>query len=242
MREQGSSSHHFDGAQFTSTTSSPATTPPVTTTPQNQSFSRNKRKHTVVFKYCEEMNELNEAANNRPRSALIHSIQQENRHIRQLQQENKELRLALEEHQNVMELIMSKYRQQVAKLVTVNSKQTQPNTQEQAKLAAQIERISEMVAVMRKAASLGDDESQQQQRLITALATENKGLREMLNIASRSGSILPAACSVDAGTQTEQDSTKVEEQSQPIEQDGVNPKNLPKEENKSLESHETTVS
>lgn len=31
-----------------------------------------------------------------------------------------------------------------------------------------------MVAVMRKAASLGDDECQQQQRLISALATENK--------------------------------------------------------------------
>ncbi|XP_068227576.1 FGFR1 oncogene partner 2 homolog isoform X3 [Palaemon carinicauda] len=86
--------------------------------------------------YCEEMNELNEAANNRPRSALIHSIQQENRHIRQLQQENKELRVALEEHQNVMELIMSKYRQQVAKLVSVNSKQSQPNTQDQAKVSS----------------------------------------------------------------------------------------------------------
>ncbi|XP_042872320.1 FGFR1 oncogene partner 2 homolog isoform X3 [Penaeus japonicus] len=160
--------------------------------------------------YCEEMNELNEAANNRPRSALIHSIQQENRHIRQLQQENKELRLALEEHQNVMELIMSKYRQQVAKLVSVNKKQMQPNTQDQAKLAAQIERVSEMVAVMRKAASLGDDECQQQQRLISALATENKGLREMLSIANRSGSIPPASTAVDAETQTEYEVMKAE--------------------------------
>ena len=49
-------------------------------------------------------------------------------------QENKELRLALEEHQNVMELIMSKYRQQVAQLVTVNSQPSQPSTQEQAKV------------------------------------------------------------------------------------------------------------
>ncbi|KAK4302604.1 hypothetical protein Pmani_025319 [Petrolisthes manimaculis] len=160
--------------------------------------------------YCEEMNVLNEAANNRPRSALIHSIQQENRHIRQLQQENKELRLALEEHQNVMELIMSKYRQQVAKLVTVNAKQTQPSSQDQAMLSAKIERISEMLAVMRRAATLSDDESQQQQRLITALATENKGLREMLNIASRCGSLTGSSSSVggvgvDAGTQTEVD-------------------------------------
>ena len=44
-------------------------------------------------------------------------IQQENRHIRQLQHENKELRAALEEHQNVLELIMSKYRQHMSCLL-----------------------------------------------------------------------------------------------------------------------------
>ena len=44
-------------------------------------------------------------------------IQQENRHIRQLQHENKELRAALEEHQNVLELIMSKYREHMSCLV-----------------------------------------------------------------------------------------------------------------------------
>lgn len=193
------------GPHAPSSSTSASAMPAVSASPQLHRLPRSKRKHTVVFKYCEEMNELNEAANNRPRSALIHSIQQENRHIRQLQQENKELRLALEEHQNVMELIMSKYRQQVAKLVSVNSKPSQPNTQEQAKLAAQIERVSEMVAVMRKAAALGDDETQQQQRVIAALATENKGLKEMLSIASRSGSILPSSSVTDAETQTDQD-------------------------------------
>ncbi|XP_047494899.1 FGFR1 oncogene partner 2 homolog isoform X2 [Penaeus chinensis] len=196
--------------------------------------------------YCEEMNELNEAANNRPRSALIHSIQQENRHIRQLQQENKELRLALEEHQNVMELIMSKYRQQVAKLVSVNKKQMQPNTQDQAKLAAQIERVSEMVAVMRKAASLGDDECQQQQRLISALATENKGLREMLSIANRSGSIQPATTAVDAETQTDHDLLKVEEDREeedetPTQADSSN-LNTTQIEQKSAETEGTSAS
>ncbi|KAK8407366.1 hypothetical protein O3P69_002120 [Scylla paramamosain] len=191
-------------------------------------------KHVESMKeYCEEMNELNEAANNRPRSALIHSIQQENKHIRQLQQENKELRLALEEHQNVMELIMSKYRQQVAQLVTVNSQPSQPSTQEQAKLSAHIERVSEMVAVMRKAAALGDDESNQQQRLITALATENKGLREMLNIASRSGSLQLRTNAVDAGTQTGQDSPKLEEgASQDVQE----------EESASIDTHKSSVS
>ena len=48
---------------------------------------------------------------------MILGIQQENRHIRQLQHENKELRAALEEHQNAIELIMSKYRQHITCLV-----------------------------------------------------------------------------------------------------------------------------
>jgi len=152
--------------------------------------------------YSEEMNKLNEAANNRPRSALIHSIQQENRHIRELQQENKELRLALEEHQNVMELIMSKYRQQVAKLVTVNSNATPQSTTNNNQMAGQIERVNEMVAVMRKASQMGDEEAQDCQKLITALATENKGLREMLHIATRAGSISTAQ-RVDIETQTD---------------------------------------
>ncbi len=48
---------------------------------------------------------------------MFAGIQQENRHIRQLQHENKELRAALEESQNAVELIMSKYRQHVQFLV-----------------------------------------------------------------------------------------------------------------------------
>ena len=49
--------------------------------------------------------------------SIILGIQQENRHIRQLQHENKELRAALEEHQNAIELIMSKYRQHITCLM-----------------------------------------------------------------------------------------------------------------------------
>ena len=48
---------------------------------------------------------------------LFTGIQQENRHIRQLQHENKELRASLEEHQNVLELIMKKYRQHMSCLI-----------------------------------------------------------------------------------------------------------------------------
>jgi hypothetical protein len=63
---------------------------------------------------------LNEEAHQRPRVQLVAGIQQENRHIRELQHENRELKAALEEHQNALDVIMSKYRQQVLKLLQVN--------------------------------------------------------------------------------------------------------------------------
>ena len=67
--------------------------------------------------YQEDVENLNEVAHNRPRAQLVLGIQQENRHIRTLQQENKELRAALEEHQNALELIMSKYRHHVTRYI-----------------------------------------------------------------------------------------------------------------------------
>lgn len=63
----------------------------------------------------------------------------------------------------------------------------------------------------------------------------------MLNIASRSGSILPAACSVDAGTQTEQDLKNIE-QCKSQEQESVDTKDVLQEEKQCLESHATSAS
>lgn len=40
--------------------------------------------------------------------------------IRELQQENRDLRMALEEHQSAVELIMSKYREHIVKLLLAN--------------------------------------------------------------------------------------------------------------------------
>ena len=74
----------------------------------------------LVFQYQEDLNELNEIARHRPRSSLIMNLAQENTQIRELQAENRDLRLALEEHQNALELIMSKYREQIVKLMLAN--------------------------------------------------------------------------------------------------------------------------
>ena len=70
--------------------------------------------------YQEEVDLLNTEAKQRPHDALIADIQQETRHLREIQAENKALRNALEDHQNALELIMSKYRQQTASLIRKN--------------------------------------------------------------------------------------------------------------------------
>ena len=60
-----------------------------------------------------------------------------------------------------------------------------------------------------------------------------QGLREMLNIASRSGSLQPRTNAVDAGTQTGQDSPKSEEDASHEVQE---------EESASIDTHKSSVS
>ncbi|XP_028276453.1 FGFR1 oncogene partner 2 homolog isoform X1 [Parambassis ranga] len=86
-----------------------------------QTTSLNKRVEAMK-QYQEEIDALNQVARHRPRSSLVLGIQQENRQIRELQQENKELRTSLEEHQSALELIMTKYREQVFRLLMASKR------------------------------------------------------------------------------------------------------------------------
>ena len=97
--------------------------------------------------------ELNTAAHHRPHLDLIANIQQENRQLRALESENKELKSALEEHQNTLELIMSRYRQQISRLLKAGHVERsladmQPDS---SRLAEQSDKINDMIAVMRQA-------------------------------------------------------------------------------------------
>lgn len=82
------------------------------------------------------MDTLNEASRERPRGALIASIERESRLMRDVQRENGELRAALEDHRRALELIMSKYRQHTEKRIwesridftnAINEKQQEVN-------------------------------------------------------------------------------------------------------------------
>jgi len=148
------------------------------------------KKIDAMKQYKDEVAELNETARQRPHSVLIAGIQQENRHLRDLQQENRELRAALEDHQNALELIMSKYRQQITQLVNTGRQdlQTLYNDQYTQVIEKQADKISEMAAVMKMAADVDESNGNKDEATIVQLTTENKGLRELLDISVKFGS------------------------------------------------------
>ncbi|XP_019371255.1 PREDICTED: FGFR1 oncogene partner 2 [Crocodylus porosus] len=155
-----------------------------------QTTALNKRVEAMK-QYQEEIQELNEVARHRPRSTLVMGIQQENRQIRELQQENKELRTSLEEHQSALELIMSKYREQMFRLLMA-SKKDDPSVimklkeQHSKELQVHVDQITEMAAVMRKAIEIDEQQACKEQERIVQLEHENKGLREILQITRES--------------------------------------------------------
>lgn len=137
--------------------------------------------------YQDDINELNEIAKHRPRSTLVLGIAQENRQIRELQQENKELCLSLEEHQSALELIMQKYREQIMKLIQSNRLEKSLATRQDQKnreIEKLIDKISEMAAVMQKAAAVDDAMVAPVQEKLKQLEQENTGLREILEVCT----------------------------------------------------------
>ncbi|XP_012269910.2 FGFR1 oncogene partner 2 homolog [Athalia rosae] len=141
--------------------------------------------------YQEEVEMLNSEAHHRPHLQLIAGIQQENKYLREIQAENKELKNALEDHQNALELIMSKYREQTASLLrrckvdftsSHNSKYTELIT-------SQAEKINEMAAVMKTAAAIDEENDIRGKEVYSRLKEENTVLREILNIANNYGSL-----------------------------------------------------
>jgi len=150
------------------------------------------RQIDTMKEYQEELMELNTAAHHRPHLDLIANIQQENRQLRALESENKELKSALEEHQNTLEFIMSKYRQQVSRLleaVQVEKKAASLSRESSTKLICQADKISDMMVVMHKAAQVDDEFVCKEAELFSKLMKENQGLKELLDIGSRNGSI-----------------------------------------------------
>ncbi|XP_019369660.1 PREDICTED: suppressor of IKBKE 1 isoform X2 [Gavialis gangeticus] len=121
-------------------------------------------------------------------------LSQENTQIRDLQQENRELWISLEEHQDALELIMSKYRKQMLQLTRGRKDEdAEPvlkvHQAQSVEIESQIDRIYEMGEVMRRAVQVDDDQFFTIQEKLAQLELENKELRELLSISTESPTV-----------------------------------------------------
>ncbi|XP_067414832.1 suppressor of IKBKE 1 isoform X1 [Emydura macquarii macquarii] len=138
----------------------------------------------LFCKYQEDAPDLKDMSKYKPHVLLS----QENTQIRDLQQENRELWISLEEHQDALELIMSKYRKQMLHLMMGRKDvDAEPvlkvHQAHSVEIERHIDRISEMGKVMRKAVQVDDDQFCKIQEKLAQLELENKELRELLSIS-----------------------------------------------------------
>ncbi|XP_058464074.1 FGFR1 oncogene partner 2 homolog isoform X2 [Malaya genurostris] len=136
---------------------------------------------------------LNKLARERSNNQLITIIHQENPQIREIQQENRLLKAALEDHQHALEHIMSKYREHTqskilntkVNFVEAFSKHQQFSERKDELIRQQTNKIQEMAAVMQRASQIDEEKFNQEQEFLSQLMTENKGLRELLEISQK---------------------------------------------------------
>jgi FGFR1 oncogene partner 2 homolog len=118
-------------------------------------------------------------------------IGNENRQLNQYENQNRRLKDALEDHQFALELIMSKYRQQLSKWVKMRQKERfkLSNNHNLEVLQKSSSRVNEMQRIMREAINLDETNSVANEEIVAQLKTENETLRHLLRIAINFGSI-----------------------------------------------------
>jgi len=138
--------------------------------------------------YMKEITALNEVARHRPRSELVLGIQMENQQIRRLQAENRDLRMLIDEHQSAVDVIMTKYREQMALIVAAKKMNKNGNCQNAAFLDNALRRkrwkIEEMASVMRHAVDVDEGADEKSHDAVERLERENKVLRQMLKVCA----------------------------------------------------------
>lgn len=160
-----------------------------------ESESVNKQIESMR-QFQDDIDILNKLARDRSNNQLITIIHQENPQIREIQQENRLLKTELEDYQHALEHIMSKYREHTqskilntkVNFVEAFSKHQQFNEQKDEVIRQQTQKIQEMAAVMQRASQLDEEQLNQEQEYLSKLMTENKGLRELLEISQKYGS------------------------------------------------------
>lgn len=176
-----------------------------------ESESVNKQIESMR-QFQDDIDILNKLARERSNNQLITIIHQENPQIREIQQENRLLKAALEDHQHALEHIMSKYRAHTQSKILnskVNfmeafNKHQQFSEGKDELIRQQTQKIQEMAAVMQRASQIDEEKFNQEQEFLSKLITENKGLRELLEISSKFGSNGQRILVDDKSTQTDE--------------------------------------
>lgn len=154
--------------------------------------------YIFFFQYQEDVETLNLQTNQKSREEIINNFQKGNvGYFRELQAENRDLRNALQDYQNALELIMSKYRQQTAYFLRESKSQQCKNETNccnvkqcdcEKIIQKQAKRINEMASVMRTAAKLDEEQECNYLEVIGQYKEENLALREMMDVANKFGS------------------------------------------------------
>lgn len=147
----------------------------------------NNRHLEAMRKFQDDLDSLNHITRDKSNADMVNRINVQNPCIRKVREENRELKACLEDHERALELIMHKYREHThSKILTsqVNFKELY-NENLWKIIRQQADKITEMAAVMQRAASIDDEDIYKEVELMTKLQTENKTLREMLQISSK---------------------------------------------------------
>lgn len=177
----------------------------------------------AMKQYTEDTNVPTESMTTKAHSTLIAGMQQESKLLRELQMENQALKFAVEDYQNALEIIMSKYRSQSEQLINDSKVDMSKlyNEHYGQIIQKQAEKIEEMAAVMRTVYLSSENEDKHAQdnqttQLLTQLSTENKTLREMLGIANAFGSTNYIK-NLSQETSQKQDPSVAEAEERPLE-------------------------
>lgn len=134
----------------------------------------------AMRRYRECIQELNGGEQSRVRLPNI-----EYGYIRQLQQDNSDLRTLLEEHQAALEMIMTKYRQQISTFMNTGAVEgSLQDDRLSEELQLRTDQVYNMASVMYQAARAEDATSQAVAERVAQLEFENKHLRDLLQFST----------------------------------------------------------
>lgn len=136
------------------------------------------------MQYHSELGVINNLSESQPRGSLIAALQGEVKQIHELESENTELRTAIDHHQQVLEVIMCKYREQSKQLQRINMLESMyriPEDNYDSQRYAYLQaKVNEMILVMDKACELNETKMEKQQDLIVKLKEENNRIKKLL--------------------------------------------------------------